>query len=209
MKYAALTAAILVLIAVIPAVSSGCGESAEEAETSAIEPGLPTTTDSPSQTPAPWQADGVLGDDEYLGEMSYGDFEVRWTSDEQNVYFGIKARTEGWVSIGLKPSSGMKDADIILGMVSEGQAVIYDYFSTGEFGPHLPDTELGGSYDIIEFGGSETGGITTIEFSRALVTGDSYDHDLAEGTIQIIWAYGSADETDQRHTSRGSGEITL
>ena len=209
MKYVIVSILIVALILAMPVIIGGCGESSEEAETATTGPGLPTATESPEQPSQQWNADGVLGDDEYLGEMRYGDYEVRWTTDDRNIYFGIKAGTEGWVAIGLNPSSQMKDADMIFGMETGGQTSISDQFSTGNFGPHSPDTELGGSDDIIEFGGREEGGFTTIEFSRALDTGDEYDNKLAQGTIKIIWAYGSSDNFDSRHTSRGSGEITL
>lgn len=215
MKYAVVSVIITVLVMAIPAVTGGCGESTDETDlptepaTTTSESGLPTATDSPEQPIETWKADGVLGDNEYLNEMAYGDYEVRWTADESNIYFGIKAKTEGWLSIGLNPSSRMKDADMIFGAVSNGQTSVSDQFSTGTFGPHSPDTELGGSDDVLESGGREDGGFTIIEFSRALNTGDSYDNILTKGTTKIIWAYGSSDDFDRQHTSRGSGEITL
>ena len=202
MKYAVVIALITVLVIILPAITGGCGESPQETV-------LPTATVSPEQPDEAWQANGVLGDNEYLGEMTYGNFEVRWRTDESNIYFGITTKTEGWLAIGLNPGSQMKDADMIFGAVSNGQTSVSDQFSTGTFGPHSPDTELGGSDDIIQFGGREDGGFTTIEFSRALDTGDDYDNVLTKGTIKIIWAYGSSDDFDRQHTSRGSGGITL
>jgi hypothetical protein len=215
MKYAVVSVLVIALVLTVPAVTGGCGESTEETElltetaTTTSESSLPTATSNPEQPSETWKADGVLGDNEYLGEITYGNFEIRWTTDEKNIYFGIKAKTEGWAAIGLKPSSRMKDADMIFGAVSNGKTSVSDEFSTGTFGPHSPDTELGGSDDIIEFGGREDGGFTTIEFSRALDTGDNYDNVLTKGTVKIIWAYGSSDDFDGQHTSRGSGEITL
>ena len=215
MKYVVVSVLIVVLGMAIPALTNGCGGSTEETSLptgtaiTTSETGLPTATGGPEQPGETWQADGVLGDNEYLNEMTYGDYEVRWRADEANIYFGIRAKTEGWLAIGLSPSSQMKDADMIFGAVSNGQSSISDQFSTGAFGPHSPDTELGGSDDIIEFGGREDGGFTTIEFSRALDTGDNYDNILTKGTIKIIWAYGSSDDFDRQHASRGSGVITL
>jgi hypothetical protein len=209
MKYAVVIVLITVLVMAITAVTGGCGESTKETTTTTSESSLPTATGNLEQPGETWQADGVLGDNEYLNEMAYGDYEVRWKADESNIYFGIKAKTEGWLAIGLNPSSQMKDADMIFGAVSNGQTIVSDQFSTGTFGPHSPDAELGGSEDIIEFGGREDGGFTTLEFSRALDTGDSYDNALTKGKIKIIWAYSSSDDFDSQHTSRSSGEITL
>jgi len=170
---------------------------------------LPPATTEPEDEEVKWVADGVLGDTEYLGEMSYGNYEIRWLSDDQYIYIGIRAKTTGWVAIGFEPTTMMKDADMVFGFVQGGEVVISDQFSTGTFGPHSPDTELGGTDDIIESGGKEQGGFTTIEFKRTLDTGDQYDKVLAEGVIKIIWAYGSSNSLAVKHSTKGYGEINL
>lgn len=139
----------------------------------------------------------------------YGDYEIHWRSDDQYVYMGIKAKTSGFVAMAVQPGSRMKDADMVFGFVKNGETTVYDLFSTGDFGPHPPDTELGGTNDILEFAGSEQGGFTTIEFKRKLVTGDKYDNPLSKGANKIIWSYGSTDELNRKHTNRGYGEINL
>ena len=58
-------------------------------------------------------------------------------------------------------------------------------------------------------GGNETDGFTTIEFKRALVTGDKYDNPLAAGTNKIIWSYGAGDRIARKHTTKDYGEIDL
>jgi hypothetical protein len=160
--------------------------------------------------PVAWSADGVISSSgEYTNINTYGDYEINWTSDEKYIYIGLKVKTSGWVALGIQPGLMMKDADIILGDISDGKVAVYDQFSTGNFGPHLSDTELGGINDILEFGGTETGGYTTIEFKRALDTGDEYDHPLLKGVNKIIWAYGSDDQSKIKHVSRGYGELDL
>jgi hypothetical protein len=122
---------------------------------------------------------------------------------------GIQAKTNGFVAMAVQPGSRMKDADMVFGFVKNGETTILDLFSTGDFGPHPPDTELGGTNDILQFGGSEQGGFTTIEFKRKLVTGDKYDNPVSKGANKIMWSYGSTDEFNQKHTNRGYGEINL
>jgi len=146
---------------------------------------------------------------EYLGEMSYGNYEIRWLSDDQYIYIGIRAKTTGWVALGIKPTSAMKDADMIFGFVKDGAITVSDQFSTGTYGPHSPDTELGGTNDILEFDGKEEGGYTTIEFKRRLSTGDEYDNEFTKGTVKIIWAFGPDDEIAKKHAVRGDGEISI
>ncbi len=172
-------------------------------------PRAPSPGEAPPPPPESWAADGVIDNREYLREMSYGDYELFWVNDEQYIYIAMKARTSGWVALGIQPGSRMKDADMIFGFVKDGQVIVLDLFSTGDFGPHSPDVELGGTSDIPDFGGKESDGYTIIEFKRALNTGDRYDLPLSSGKNQIIWAYGSADNPNMKHANRGYGELTL
>jgi len=158
---------------------------------------------------AKWSGDGVIAPGEYTGMKAYGDYEIHWASDEQYIYIAMKAKTSGWVAVGFKPTTGMKDADMVFGFVKNGMVTVSDQFSTGIYGPHVPDTELGGTDDIHEFGGMEQDGFTTIEFKRALNTDDIYDHELTKGITKIIWAYSSSNSLTAAHSNRGYGEITL
>ncbi len=206
----------LVIICLFLISAAALGACAEPAPAPVPTPTPPAPTPLPTPTPAPepataerWAADGILTSEEYLGEMKYGDYEIRWVSDEQYIYVGMKAKTDGWVAMAFQPGSTMKDADMVFGFVKDGVTTVYDLFSTGTFGPHPPDTELGGTDDIIEFGGKEEGGYTTIEFKRALDTGDEYDNPLSKGSNKIIWSYGSDDKLTPKHSHRGYGEIEL
>lgn len=169
---------------------------------------------APSQSPEPATTtgvsiDGTISQGEYAGMVTYDSYEIHWTSNEQFIYIGLKSETSGWVAIGIQPGSKMRDADIIIGFIEGGATTIYDEYSTGNFGPHAPDTELGGSDDILEYGGSEKEGYTIIEFKRALNTGDEYDNQLLPGNNKIIWAYGAGDNAELKHSTRGYGELDI
>lgn len=186
---------ILTFALIIPGVSCDDSGSSET-----IDNGTPT---------AGWVADGAISTGEYAWTRIYGKWEINWRADDQYIYIGLKAATTGWVALGIQPGSRMKNADIMLGFVQDGQTTVYDLFSTGDFGPHPADTELGGTADILEFAGSEQDGETTIEFKRLLITGDSYDNPLSEGVNKIIWSYGSSDNYSAKHTIKGYGELQL
>jgi len=156
-----------------------------------------------------WLADGIITAGEYAGQTSYGDYEIHWNSDGRYVYLGIKAKTAGWVAVGFQPEPLHRETDMVLGFVRDGEASVLDMFSTGDLGPCSADSELGGSDDIVDFGGREEGGETTIEFKRLLSTGDEHDGELFSGINEIIWAYSSLDDVRQKHTERGRGEIRL
>lgn len=170
----------------------------------------PIATPSPPDTPTEvWVADGVISAGEYAASQTHSDFEIYWVVEGQFIHVGMRADTDGWVSVAIQPGKRMKDADMIFGYVEDGKVTVFDLFSTGDFGPHPPDIEQGGTDDVLEFGGTETEEFTTIEFKRALVTGDEFDNELSPGTNQIIWAYGSSDSLSPRHSKRGYGEIVF
>jgi hypothetical protein len=162
-----------------------------------------------ADTAGAFAADGVISNDEYSGYKDMEGVEIYWANDRENAYIAIKAKTQGFVAIGLQPGRTMKDADMIFGFIEGRDVAIYDMFSTGNFGPHKPDIELGGTDDILDFNGNESGGYTIIEFSRKLSTGDKYDINLQTGINKLIWAIGKSDNPDDKHSSRGYGEIEI
>jgi hypothetical protein len=208
----------VVIIAIITLVCVSCTSpkvpTSVQAPVPAPIPSSPLVSSSSSQPPqtpttGKWIADGVISSGEYTKARTFGDYELRWTTDEQNIYVAMKAKTIGFVAFAVQPGSRMKDADIILGFVKDGKTEVYDLFSTSDFGPHPPDIELGGVNNLLEFGGKEESGYTTIEFKRALDTGDRYDRALVKGSNIIIWSYGSSDSLTVKHINRGYGELEL
>ena len=183
----------------------------------AVVPPVPPSN-TPQPPPAPvtttvsaikWVADGVISPDEYQQSKTYGDFSISWSNDNDYVYIGMKAKTAGWVAVGFGAETLMKNADIIEGSVSDGKLTIADMFSPNVVGQHPPDTELGGTDDILASAGKFDNGYTTIEFKRKLDTGDKFDKPLVKGINKIIWAYSNQPVLTIKHSSRGSGEIEL
>lgn len=176
----------------------------------------PTTVNQTSATQSAntatglnWKADGIISPGEYPSSKTYGDYQMAWSTDETYIYVGLKAKTSGWVAIGFGAGPMMKNADIIQGYAADGKAEVLDLFSTGEFGPHPADTQLGGTGDIIESTVKSDGGFTTVEFRRKLDTGDKYDKALVKGVNKIIWAFGSEPKSTLKHIVRGTGEIEI
>jgi hypothetical protein len=168
-----------------------------------------------------WVADGTIGANEYARSMTFfgpktsgysgGDLQIYWKNDAQFLYMAIAGNTTGWVSVGLEPEEWMKNADMILGFVDNGKAIVLDEFSTGNYGPHVPDVQLGGTNDILEFGGAEQNGRTTVEFKRKMDTGDKFDKAFTPGQkVSIIWAMADKDADSQKHNiAKGEGVMEL
>ena len=168
-----------------------------------------------------WKPDGEIGDNEYETHMvlgspyssgySGGMMEISTKNDAEYLYIGINGTTQGWISLGFEPSEWMKDADIILGSVENGNVTVLDEFCTGNYGPHKNDTELGGYYDILETGGKETFGHTIIEFKRKMNTGDKFDKAFTPGqNVSIIWAMADMSSSGAKHNvAKGEGIMAL
>ncbi|MHA2248019.1 MAG: DOMON domain-containing protein [Candidatus Hodarchaeales archaeon] len=153
--------------------------------------------------------DGTITTGEYIHTqiVSDGDYILYWRRISNEIFFGIEGKTNGWVAIGINPTFMMLDADMYFGWVnSNGTVEVVDAIATGLTGPHPADVDEGGTDDILQYNGSETGQITTIEFKRLLTTADTvHDNSIpTTGTIKVIWALGAFDSFDAPHVKRGS-----
>lgn len=159
------------------------------------------------------EQDGVIQPGEYDREYLFqeGAVKVYMKVEPPMIFIGIEAPTTGWIGIGIDPASVMDQADMVIAWVdSGGKPHALDCFSTGLFGPHPPDTELGGTNDIVAFGGREEGGRTVVEVKRLLNVADPYDKPIDPAIpMKIIWAYGETDGFDDMHIAAGSAEINL
>jgi hypothetical protein len=135
----------------------------------------------------------------------------KWKISGGNAEFIVHAPTQGWIGVGFDPSNAMKDANFIIGYVEGGELFIEDHFGDGAFS-HRPDTELGGTNDIIEYTGKEDSSGTEITFTIPLDSGDSYDTKLEKGREHVILvAYGPdrSDNFKTKHPKRISFSVTL
>ena len=173
---------------------------------------VPAATEPPAPEKATWEADGVIGGGEYAHSVEVAGVEFHWMNDDACLYGAMAAETGGWVSVGFDPEQRMQGANYILGYVEGDQTVVEDMYGTKPAGPgsHPPDVELGGTADVVEFGGREEGGVTVIEFKIPLDSGDQYDKPLDSGEpYDLVAASGRSDDLQSIHASRGLGQITL
>jgi hypothetical protein len=146
-----------------------------------------------------------------FSEVTQGEYRLQWKVAGAELQIRMSAPTTGWLAVGFDPSSAMRDANIILAAVVDGEVVTRDDHGNALF-THLPDTEQGGTDDVRAIGGSEEGGRTTVELAIPLDSGDQFDRPLEPGgSHTIIWAYGLNvdDEFSRQHVARGSFDVTL
>lgn len=147
---------------------------------------------------------------EYDHSVEVENMAFSWKVDGENLAVKMEAKTEGWVGIGFNPSEKMKDANYVLGYVKKGKAEIVDEFGTTKTG-HKNDTKVGGVENATLISGTEEGGMTTIEFTIPLDSGDEKDGKLeVDGDTVVLLAYGAGrDSFKSKHKYRTSVTVNL
>lgn len=128
-----------------------------------------------------------------------------------NVRVFVEAPTTGWIATGFDPTNMMKDANIIIGYVRDGDPVIRDDFGLSIIS-HGPDSSVGGTDDVELVEWDESEGRTSFLFEIPLSTGTPGDRPLVPGrSYRVIWAFApnGRDNFTAPHLRRGSIEITL
>jgi hypothetical protein len=138
-----------------------------------------------------------------------GDFSLMWMVDGANLNVKLSAPVEGWVAVGFAPTNKMKDANIIIGYVENGNVVIEDHFGNSPIS-HKSDVSADGKDNLTSISGTEKNGVTEISFTIPLNSGDPNDRVLVPGeSYKVIFASYSKDKITIKHSSRTSTNITL
>lgn len=126
----------------------------------------------------------------------------QWKVDGQSLRVRLAAATTGWVAVGFNPSNRMKDANIIVGYVKDGEVFLSDGFGVGNTS-HDSDESLGGTSDVSEIQGSEQNGQTVLSFTIPLDSGDRYDRALEPGnSYRVILGAGGKDNFSIYHGAK-------
>lgn len=135
--------------------------------------------------------------------------ELSWIEVEDTITFKVIAPSEGWVSVGFQGGPAMKDAAIYIGYIEGSDVHCRDDHGTSPIS-HQPDTQLGGTDDIIEASVSESEGYTTFIFTIPTEPADDLDYRLSTGSeVRIILAYGSSDSFSGMHTEAHAATVEL
>lgn len=133
-----------------------------------------------------------------------------WKIEGDKLAVKLTAETDGWVGIGFNPIKQMKGANFILGYVKKGVVELDDDFGIDE-NSHKSDTKLEGTSDVILIGGTETGGVTSIEFTLPLDSADKNDTKIdVNGETTVLLAYGAGrDSFKSKHKYRTTLKVNL
>lgn len=136
---------------------------------------------------------------------------LAWLPVDSNLQVEITAPSTGWVAIGFDPTTGMQDANIIIGFVADPMVSVRDDWGNSP-SSHRADTTLGGTDDLLEYSGSESEGSTTISFTIPLDSGDPFDKPLAWDstyTVALGYAADGGDDFSAPHEFFTTTTITI
>ena len=158
--------------------------------------------------------DGVVKEGEYA--HMYNDpvigMMVRWQAVEDVMYIAMQAPGTGWVGLNFMPMDGPIHGDTVIGYVDDKTQEVFlsDQVAPGDAHfPHFEDTQHGGKTSFLEVAGSEAFGTTIIEFSRALMTGDSNDAAFMDmGLMTMVAFHSTADDFVSYH-SKSYNVVTI
>ena len=143
-----------------------------------------------------------------FSQVSSSNITLKWKVEGTNLKVRVTAPTTGWVALGIMadptPQNLMNGSNLIIGYYSGGAVSIRDDFADTQIS-HQPDLDLGGTNDVSETCGSESGGVTEIGFTIPLDSGDAYDIALTPGTtynLGLAYAADGADTFVPKHAFR-------
>ncbi|MBU1049504.1 hypothetical protein KKG90_05705 [Candidatus Bipolaricaulota bacterium] len=152
------------------------------------------------------QVDGVISDGEY-GHMYHDELigmVLHWQAVGDVMYIGMVAPGTGWVGLNFMPNNGTIHGDTVIGYVDGEiqETFLSDQVAPGDAHfPHYDDRQHGGERSFIEVAGSEINGVTIIEFSRALNTGEPTDAPFMNmGLMTMISFHPTADDYISYHS---------
>ncbi|MDZ4121385.1 MAG: DOMON domain-containing protein, partial [Candidatus Cloacimonadaceae bacterium] len=121
----------------------------------------------------------------------------------------LSGNTNGWIAVGFDPTDRMKDANFIIGYVSQGLGYIRDDYGISTTA-HASDTSIGGTSDVSLISAFEIDAKTHLEFVIPLNSGDSKDRVLLPGnSYQVIFASAAEDDFEGYHSTTGVATIIL
>ncbi|XP_052826060.1 DBH-like monooxygenase protein 1 homolog [Octopus bimaculoides] len=134
-------------------------------------------------------ASSVLADD-YFHSL-YLDFNktyhLSWKFNKSHIEFHAEVKTLGYVALGLSMDGGLKNADIFIAGVSNGQSYSSNYYGNADKKLSLQATS---EWHLMYFNESDTK--TTLTFCRGL-SGSNMKVNITQNTMRVLWGYNKTD----------------
>nr|XP_039260890.1 uncharacterized protein LOC120337231 isoform X2 [Styela clava] len=141
-----------------------------------------------------------------------GDVVLQWSTaytSEAVIFIQLSAPTTGWVGLGFSPGNTMKDADLIVAGIKDGNPYIFDLHATRNTLPLVDANQ-----DVLLFQAVEDGPRTIVMMLKKYKSGDTEnDIDIMAGKMNVLWAYGETDVdeklTRMNYHGRNRGHVEV
>jgi hypothetical protein len=155
----------------------------------------------------------LIGDTLYYTNNSrHFSMSIRHETNGTGYVITLRAKTKGWLAAGFERTVIMKDAEIILGYVKNGQGFFTHDFGVGQVW-HAPISSLDPVMQmpmLTLISSEEKNGITTLVFNRPSTLSGKYFKEFYRGKkMEFMYAIGSQDESGTKHAERGAADIVL
>jgi hypothetical protein len=124
---------------------------------------------------------------------------VTWYHQNERIYFGISAPTEGWVAIGFNFSDDIKGTYLLMGNVVDNKPNVVEHF-TIRAGNYKPFTALAVPSEVQHLEGIENNRNTTLSFSVPEKANSKYQKDLLPGLKYVLHIAYSGEDDFQHHS---------
>lgn len=166
---------------------------------------------TPKPAPSSGQGTPVTTDTSGFKQVETAGYRFWWKVEGTQVRMKVSYATTGWVGVGFSKDPLMHGAHIIIGYTEGGQAVVEDHFGYSGHS-HAPEEKVGGKNSLTQTSGSEKNGVTTLEWTMPLNTGNPGDLVLVPGeTVTVLLAHGEPEDKDltSYHGQDGRTTVTI
>jgi hypothetical protein len=134
---------------------------------------------------------------------------VTWYHQNERIYFGISAPTEGWVAIGFNFSDDIKGTYLLMGNVINDKPNVVEHYTISA-GNYKPLTAFAVPSQVQHIEGIENKNNTLLNFSVPVKANSKYQKDLSPGLKYIMHiAYSREDDFQHHSMMRTTVNISL
>jgi DOMON domain len=141
--------------------------------------------------------------------ISQNGMTVTWYHQNERIYFGVSAPTEGWVAIGFNFSDDIKGTYLLMGNVINDKPNVVEHYTVSA-GNYKPLTAFAVLSQVQHIEGAENKNNTVLNFSIPVKAKSKYQKDLSPGLKYVLHiAYSRKDNFQHHSMMRTTVNISL
>jgi DOMON domain len=141
--------------------------------------------------------------------ISQNGMTVTWYHQNERIYFGLSAPTDGWVAIGFNVSDDIKGTYLLMGNVIDDKPTVMEHYTVSA-GNYKPLTAFAVPTQVQHIEGVESKKNTVLNFSLPVKAISKYQKDLLPGKKYVLHiAYSREDDFQHHSMMRTTVNISL